>query len=89
MWVFNLLTGIEQLTMANLLKKYGQCPGATGQTDYGVRSETDNAATAAAFATARTDVSRTIGILKSISHHDDASKTCVEILENLYGSVDS
>jgi hypothetical protein len=87
--VFNLLTRIKQLTIANLLKKYGQCPSATGQTSYLGRSETDKVVTAAAFATARTDVSRTIRILKSISHHDEASKTCVEILENLYGSVDS
>ena len=83
-----MLTLMAQLTMANLLKKYGQCPSATGQRDTWRRSEKDHAATAIAFATARTDVSRTISILKSISHHDEASKTCVEILENLYGSVD-
>jgi hypothetical protein len=83
------LTPIEQLTIANLLKKYGQCPSAGGQTTLCGWPEQDSAATVAAFSTARADVSRTIKILKSISHHDEASKTCVEILENLYGAVDS
>jgi hypothetical protein len=76
--------------MANLLKKYGQCPSANEQASIGGRLEKGNGeATAKAFSIARTDVSRTIRILKSISHHDEASKTCVEILENLYGSVDT
>ena len=76
--------------MANLLKKYGQCPGANEQASIWNRLEIGNGeATSKAFSIARTDVSRTIRILKSISHHDEASKTCVEILENLYGSVDS
>jgi hypothetical protein len=76
--------------MANLLKKYGQCPGANEQASIWNRLEIGNGeATSKAFSIARTDVSRTIRILKSISHHDEASKTCVEILENLYGSVDT
>ena len=74
--------------MANLLKKYGQCPNAKGQPNNWGGSEKGSAVTASAFSTARRDVSRTIVTLKSISHHDEASKTCVEILENLYGSVD-
>ena len=76
--------------MANLLKKYGQCPSANEQASIWRRLEKGNGeATAKAFSIARTDVSKTIGILKSIPHHDEASKTCVEILENLYGSVDT
>jgi hypothetical protein len=72
-----------------LLKKFGQCPSAQGQTSgFWSRLENDNAVTSAAFTIGRADVSRTITILKSISHHDDASKTCVEVLENIYGSVD-
>ena len=76
--------------MANMLKKYGQCPGANEQVNIWKRLENGNGeATVKAFSIARTDVSRTIRILKSISHHDEASKTCVEVLENLYGSVDT
>jgi hypothetical protein len=76
--------------MANLLKKYGQCPSANEQASTWRRLEKGNGETTAkAFSIARTDVSRTIGILKSISHHDEASKTCVEVLENLYGSMDT
>lgn len=75
--------------MANLLYKYQQCPSAKGETGIWERPDREHhAATALAFSTARRDVSRTISVLKSISHHDEASKTCVEILENLYGSVD-
>ena len=89
MWfVSKLLMSTEQLTMANLLKKYGQCPSARGERNTWGRVEKHYPAMVSSFSTARRDVSRTIGILKSISHHDEASKTCVEILENLYGSVD-
>ena len=92
----------QQLTIANLLKKYGQSPNSAAtkggqpnnnnnKNNWGRRSsgnkDNNNGATTSAFATAQTDVARTIGILKSISHHDEASKTCVEILENLYGTV--
>jgi hypothetical protein len=76
--------------MVNLLKKYGQCPSAKGHASIPwIPLENDNAATVAAFAIARADVSRMIKILKSIPHHDEASKTCVEVLENTYGSVDT
>ncbi len=79
-----------QLIMADLLKKHDPSSASPDPNDpinshWSRTRITHDETISTAFAQARVDVRKTISILKGIQGYNEASRSCVEILQGIYG----